>query len=110
MRRERSTGDQPTLLLLPQIAHLPSGPQLSLSPSKTPLAYLKNHNCAENLRGGRKASTESEVSLVAFAGRRWIVQDIDEKTNTLFVVPHPSGVVPRFERADGERLHDQLAA
>ena len=48
--------------------------------------------------------------LVVFAGRRWIVQDIDEKTNTLFVAPHPGGVVPRFERADGERLHNRLAA
>jgi ATP-dependent helicase Lhr and Lhr-like helicase len=47
--------------------------------------------------------------LVVFAGRRWIVQDVDEKTNTLFVAPHPGGVVPRFERADGERLHDRLA-
>ena len=49
-------------------------------------------------------------SLVVFAGRRWIVLDLDEKTNTLFVAPHPGGVVPRFERADGERLHDRLAA
>ncbi|MCA1386042.1 MULTISPECIES: DEAD/DEAH box helicase [unclassified Bradyrhizobium] len=49
-------------------------------------------------------------SLVVFAGQRWIVQDLDEKTNTLFVAPHPGGVVPRFERADGERLHDRLAA
>ncbi|WFU45261.1 DEAD/DEAH box helicase [Bradyrhizobium sp. CB82] len=48
--------------------------------------------------------------LVVFAGRRWIVNDIDERTNTLFVAPHPGGVVPRFERADGERLHDRLAA
>jgi ATP-dependent helicase Lhr and Lhr-like helicase len=49
-------------------------------------------------------------SLVVFAGRRWIVLDLDERTNTLFVAPHPGGVVPRFERADGERLHDRLAA
>jgi ATP-dependent helicase Lhr and Lhr-like helicase len=49
-------------------------------------------------------------SLVVFAGQRWIVQDLDEKTNTLFVAPHPGGVAPRFERADGERLHDRLAA
>jgi ATP-dependent helicase Lhr and Lhr-like helicase len=47
-------------------------------------------------------------SLVVFAGQRWIVQDLDEKTNTLFVAPHPGGVVPRFERADGERLHDRV--
>ncbi|MBU6462664.1 MAG: DEAD/DEAH box helicase [Bradyrhizobium sp.] len=48
--------------------------------------------------------------LVVFAGRRWIINDVDERTNTLFVAPHPGGVVPRFERADGERLHDRLAA
>lgn len=49
-------------------------------------------------------------SLVVFAGQRWIVQDLDEKTNTLFVAPHPGGMVPRFERSDGERIHDRLAA
>lgn len=38
------------------------------------------------------------------------MQDFDEKTNTLFVAPHPGGMVPRFERSDGERLHDRLAA
>ncbi len=48
--------------------------------------------------------------LIVFAGRRWIVEDIDEKTNTLLVAPHPGGVVPRFEPANGERLHDRLAA
>ncbi len=48
--------------------------------------------------------------LVVFAGRRWIVEDIDERTNTLLVAPHPGGVVPRFEPAGGERLHDRLAA
>jgi ATP-dependent Lhr-like helicase len=48
--------------------------------------------------------------LVVFAGRRWIINDVDERTNTLFVAPHPGGVVPRFERADSERLHDRLAA
>jgi ATP-dependent Lhr-like helicase len=48
--------------------------------------------------------------LVVFAGRRWIVEDIDEKTRTLFVAPSPGGVVPRFEGASGERLHDRLAA
>jgi ATP-dependent Lhr-like helicase len=46
--------------------------------------------------------------LVVFAGRRWIVQDIDERTKTLVVSSHPGGVVPRFERADGEPAHDRL--
>src|SRR6266404_7011028 len=33
-----------------------------------------------------------KASLVVFAGQRWIVQDLDEKTKTLFVSPHPGGV------------------
>jgi ATP-dependent Lhr-like helicase len=49
-------------------------------------------------------------SLVVFAGQRWIVQDIDEQTKTLLVAPHPGGVVPRFERADGEAANDRLIA
>ncbi|MGY4305146.1 ATP-dependent Lhr-like helicase [Bradyrhizobium sp. USDA 4369] len=48
--------------------------------------------------------------LVVFAGRRWIVQDLDEQTMTLVVAPHPGGVVPRFEPANGEPAHDRLVA
>ncbi len=49
-------------------------------------------------------------SLVVFAGQRWIVQDLDEQTKTMLVAPHPGGVVPRFERADGEAANDRLIA
>lgn len=48
--------------------------------------------------------------LVVFAGQRWIIRDLDEKTMTLFVAPHPGGVVPRFEPSDGEPAHDRLIA
>ncbi|MGJ4957730.1 DEAD/DEAH box helicase [Bradyrhizobium sp. HKCCYLRH2015] len=48
--------------------------------------------------------------LVVFAGRRWVVQDLDEQTMTLVVAPHPGGVVPRFEPASGEPAHDRLVA
>lgn len=48
--------------------------------------------------------------LVVFAGRRWIVQDLDEQTKTLVVAPHPGGVVPRFEPSGGEPAHDRLIA
>jgi ATP-dependent Lhr-like helicase len=51
-----------------------------------------------------------KASLVVFAGQRWIVQDLDEKTKTLFVSPHPGGVVPRFERVSVEPADDRLAA
>ncbi|HZL41315.1 MAG TPA: DEAD/DEAH box helicase [Pseudolabrys sp.] len=49
-------------------------------------------------------------SLVVFAGRRWIVEDLDDKTKTLQVTPHAGGVVPKFERANLEPAHDRLAA
>ena len=48
--------------------------------------------------------------LVVFAGQRWIVRDLDERTMTLLVAPHPGGVVPRFEPSDGEPAHDRLIA
>lgn len=48
--------------------------------------------------------------LVVFAGQRWIIRDLDEKTMTLFVAPHPGGVVPRFEPSEGEPAHDRLIA
>ena len=51
-----------------------------------------------------------EESLVVFAGRRWLVQSVDDRTKTLQVVPHPGGVVPRFERGSIEPVHDRLAA
>jgi ATP-dependent helicase Lhr and Lhr-like helicase len=49
-------------------------------------------------------------SVVVFAGRRWIVEDVDDRTNTLHVAPHASGVVPKFERGNIEPAHDRLAA
>jgi ATP-dependent Lhr-like helicase len=49
-------------------------------------------------------------SLVVFAGRRWIVESLDERMKTLQVLPHPGGMVPRFERANVEPAHDELAA
>jgi len=51
-----------------------------------------------------------QESLVVFAGQRWIVQDLDEKTKTLFVLPHPGGIIPRFERLSVEPADDRLAA
>jgi ATP-dependent helicase Lhr and Lhr-like helicase len=49
-------------------------------------------------------------SLVVFAGRRWIVEDLDDRTKTLQVTRHAGGVVPKFEGANFEPAHDQLAA
>jgi len=48
--------------------------------------------------------------LVVFAGQRWVVLEIDERTNTLDVAPHPGGMVPKFDRANIEPAHDRLAA
>src|SRR5262249_55102732 len=48
--------------------------------------------------------------LVGVAGQRWVVLEIDERTNTLDVAPHTGGIVPKFERANVEQAHDRLAA
>jgi ATP-dependent Lhr-like helicase len=51
-----------------------------------------------------------EESLVVFAGQRWFVVSVDDRTKTLQVRPHSGGVVPRFERGSIELIHDRLAA
>ena len=51
-----------------------------------------------------------EESLIVFAGQRWIILSVDDTAKTLQVKPHPGGVVPRFERASLEPIHDKLAA
>jgi ATP-dependent Lhr-like helicase len=68
------------------------------------------------MAGGRTLGTlpisfpVHKESLIVFAGRRWIVQDLDENTRTLIVLPHPGGIVPRFERVGVEPADDRLAA
>lgn len=49
-------------------------------------------------------------SLVAFAGRRWRVVDVDDRAKVLEVVSHPAGKLPRFDRLSVEPIHDRLAA
>ncbi len=49
-------------------------------------------------------------SLLAFAGRRWRIAAVDDPAKVLEVVPHPAGILPRFEPATGEPIHDRLAA
>jgi ATP-dependent Lhr-like helicase len=51
-----------------------------------------------------------EESLVVFAGQRWLVESVDDRTKALQVKPHVGGVVPRFERGSIEPVHDRLAA
>lgn len=45
--------------------------------------------------------------FIIFAGRRWLVKDVDDQTRKVFVVPAPAGRVPRFE-GDGAPLHDLI--
>ena len=47
--------------------------------------------------------------LVVFAGRRWIIKEVDERAKTLLVAPHTAGVVPKFERTSFEPAHDRLS-
>lgn len=66
--------------------------------------------------GGRALGTVPIVnvlgvgSLVGFAGRRWRVEAVDDRSKVLDVVPHRSGRLPRFDRPASEAMHDRLVA
>ena len=47
-------------------------------------------------------------SLLAFAGRRWRVVDVDDRARVLSVAPHPSGRLPKFDRQSNEPLDDRI--
>lgn len=49
-------------------------------------------------------------SLLAFAGRRWRVTDVDDRAKVLSVAPHPAGRLPKFDRLSVEPIADRLAA
>lgn len=52
----------------------------------------------------------SSGNLVVFAGRRWLVESVDERTRVLQVAPHQGGKIPKFERLYAEDAHDRLVA
>jgi ATP-dependent helicase Lhr and Lhr-like helicase len=45
-----------------------------------------------------------------FAGRRWIVESIDDKAKVVRVAAAPAGKVPDFQSKEGAPLHDRLVA
>ncbi len=47
-------------------------------------------------------------NLVVFAGRRWEIIAVDEKSHVLEVAPHKGGQIPKFEGASVEETHDAL--
>lgn len=49
-------------------------------------------------------------NLVVFAGRRWLVEAIDEQAQVLQVSAHRGGVIPKFDRLSVESSHDRLVA
>lgn len=48
-------------------------------------------------------------NLITFAGRRWVVVGVDEKSHLIEVRPHKGGRVPKFEGGAAEPVHDRLA-
>jgi len=48
-------------------------------------------------------------SILAFAGRRWIVDTVDDRAKVIDVLPSPAGKVPIFDSLSGERIHRELA-
>lgn len=49
-------------------------------------------------------------NLVVFAGRRWLVEEIDERARVLQVSAHRGGVIPKFDPLSVEAAHDRLTA
>jgi len=48
-------------------------------------------------------------NLITFAGRRWVVVGVDEKSHVIEVRPHEGGRLPKFEGRAVEPMHDRLA-
>ncbi len=49
-------------------------------------------------------------NLIVFAGRRWIVREVDEPSRIITVDPHRGGTPPTFEDSTPEPVDDRLAA
>lgn len=49
-------------------------------------------------------------SLLAFAGRRWRINAVDDRSKVLDVVPHRSARIPKFDKLASEALHDRFVA
>lgn len=49
-------------------------------------------------------------SILGFAGKRWRVTSVDDRSKVVEVAPHPSGMIPRFESLTSETLDDRLVA
>lgn len=47
--------------------------------------------------------------LVAFAGQRWRIIDVDDRSKVLSVELHRSAKLPRFDKLSIEPIHDRLA-
>ncbi len=47
---------------------------------------------------------------LTFAGRRWIVEGVDDRGKVIRVASAPAGVVPKFPAQEGAPLHDRLVA
>ena len=66
--------------------------------------------------GGRSLGTiplsnpVAKDNLILFAGRRWVVLEVDDRSRVIEVNPHKGGRLPRFEGTSVEPLHDHLVA
>jgi ATP-dependent Lhr-like helicase len=47
-------------------------------------------------------------SIVGFAGQRWRVAAVDDRSKVVEVVSHPAGRLPKFDRLSSEPIHDRL--
>jgi len=68
------------------------------------------------VHGGRALGTiplsnaVGTASILGFAGKRWRVTSVDDRSKVVEVVPHPTGMIPRFETLTSEVLDDRLVS
>jgi len=48
--------------------------------------------------------------VIAFAGRRWRIETVDDRGKVIEVVQHRSGKIPKFDNVMNEPVHDRLSA
>ncbi len=54
------------------------------------------------------SNTVAKGNLVVFAGRRWEILGVDDKSHVLEVAPHKGGRVPRFDSTGAEETNTRL--
>ncbi len=85
------------------------GPQLCLSPKRPTYDEYRLISVAEGKTLGTLPINYPVFKdlYIIFAGRRWIVHDVNDEQKVILLRPSPGGIPPRFSSA-GTLVHDEI--